>query len=107
MDELNYNENGYPIYQRNLGQNSDYWRNVVGQCVFWYKNKQIHNKKKIRLSDKKIAEYFHSKFKENVLKSVFSLESTTNLSTEQMPEFIAECFIFLSSEIDVYEYGEV
>lgn len=106
LDPNKYDESGKPIYKRGLGQNSDYWRNVVGQCVYWYKKYRAKDKKPVNLSDKQLAEYFHAKFKKYVLKPVFGLNSTTKLSTEQMPEYIAECFIFLSSEIDVFEYGE-
>ena len=58
IDELEYNKDGFPIYKRGLGQNSDYWRNVVGQCVFWYKKHRANNKKPVNLSDKKLSEYF-------------------------------------------------
>jgi len=106
INELEYNSEGFPIYRRGLGQNSDYWRNVVGQCVFWYKKDRLNKSKPINLTDKLLYEYFHAKLKEKVLIPVFGLKTTTKLSTEQMPEYIAECFIFLSSEIDVFEHGE-
>ena len=106
IDERQFDENGIPIYRRSLDQNADYHRNVVGQCVFWYKKDRVSKNKPINLSDKALAEYFHSKFKEHVL-PIFGETSTTKLTTEQMPEFIAECFIFLSGYEDVFEYGEV
>jgi len=107
MENIKYNEFGNMITRRTRKMNNDYHRNVVGQCIYWYKKNQQKNDKPIRLNDKKSHEYFHNKFKQNVLIPIFGLNSTTKLTTEQMPEFIAECFIFLSGEIDVFEYGEM
>jgi hypothetical protein len=104
-DQLEYDENGNPIYQRSLKQNNDYHRNVVGQCVYWYKKNRVKKGKPINISNKDIALYFHNVFKDNVL-PIFGETSTTKLTNHQIPEFIAECFIFLSSEIDVFEHGE-
>ena len=116
MEDLReFDEYGKPIYKRGLRQNADYHRNVIGQCVFWYKKDRIKNKKPITLSDKALANYFHEKLKEMVLMPIFGIESTTELTTENMPEYIAECFLYLSIQqikencegVDIFEYGEL
>jgi len=104
--EIEYDENGRIVYQRSLSQNNEYWRNCVGQCVFWYKQSRISCGKSIDLSDVILRDYFHGKFKENVL-HLFNVESTRFLNDKQWMEYVAECFIYISKSIDCFEFGEV
>ena len=53
---------------------------------------------------KYISDYFHIKFKVDVLMYEFGLVSTTNLSTKQIEEYIASCVVYLAElKIDIYE----
>ena len=73
---IEYDENGRMILRRSINQNRDYFRNVVGQCVFWH-NHKFQNK----IPDKKLAEIYHMKFKKNVLKPIFNLTSDRDWET--------------------------
>lgn len=100
---LEYDENGKPLYRRSNKQNNDYFRNLIGQCVYWHRRQFPSDKR----TDKSLINAYHTRFKKAVLSPIFELESTTKLNQVQMMEYIAECHLYLSTKtIDIYEYGE-
>lgn len=101
---LEYDENGNIIYRRSTRQNNEYWRNLIGQCVFWHR---VHFRNDSR-TDKSLMNAYHNRFKKAVLKPVFGLDSTTKLNQAEIMEYIAECHLYLSTKkIDIYEYGDL
>lgn len=103
-DIREFDEKGFPVWKRNNNQNADYWRNVVGQCVYWHRQKFPSDKR----TDKKLMNAYHSLFKSVVLKPILTSKSTSELNELQFMEYVAECYLYLSSKlIDIYEFGEM
>ena len=106
MNDAKYDDNGKLITRRTTPQNSLYWA-FIGDCIKWHEKKKHLPKYKTKMSSfqkKYISDYFHTRFKIDVLMYEFGLISTTNLSKLQIEEYIASCVLYLAElKIDIYE----
>lgn len=113
IDVRQFDKHGRPIYMITKRQLGDYWRNIVGQYVFWFNHRINESGLRIKWTDDKIKELFHDRNKRLFLNSIDKqfereLKSTKDLTEFEYLEFISMIMLMLTSKnIDMYEYGVV
>ena len=109
LDPNQYDENGFPEYLRNIGQNDHYWGYVIGQCVFWHRcyfNQTGDVDYQFKGTDEQLAKLYHERFKKFALLPILHKVSTTKLLEKEYLEYVAgiDCYM-AEKKIDIFQFG--